>query len=244
MKISVLTPSYNSGKYLQRAIDSVLKQSYTNYEHIISDGGSTDDSIEIIKKYKDIIYVSEKDKGQSDAMNKAFEMSKGEIIVYLNADDEFSPGAFESIINTFEKAPNADMVVGDLIFLSDEERIKRVPSNKYSDILQYWLNVFPNNPVSYFYKRKIQEKIGHFPIDDHYAMDIWFLLRVYKDFKVVKIDKLLGIFHSDGLNKTAVADTGYHLHQTIKQHLLKQNPLMLPYFYTKLIIAKIKDNFS
>ena len=76
MKISVLTPSYNSGKYLQRAIDSVLKQSYTNYEHIISDGGSTDDSVEIIKKHKDIIYVSEKDRGQSDAMNKAFDMNQ------------------------------------------------------------------------------------------------------------------------------------------------------------------------
>ena len=243
MKISVLTPSYNSGKYLQRAIDSVLKQSYTNYEHIISDGGSTDDSVEIIKKHKDIIYVSEKDRGQSDAMNKAFDMSSGDIIVYLNADDEFSPGAFESIINAFKKVPSADMVVGDLVFLTDEESVKRIPSNKYTHILQYWLNVFPNNPVSFFYKRKIQEKIGHFPIDDHYAMDIWFLLRVYKDFKIIKIDQLLGVFHSDGLNKTAVADTGYHLHQTIKQHLFKENPLMLPYFYTKLVIAKTKDYF-
>lgn len=240
MKISVLTPSYNSGKYIQRAIDSVLNQNYTNYEHIIVDGGSNDDTIEIVKKHSKIIYVSEKDKGQSDAMNKAFKMSDGDIIVYLNADDEFSPGAFEKIVDAFKKDSKADMIVGDLMFTTDEESIKRVPSNKYLHILQYWLNVFPNNPISYFYKRKVQEKIGYFPIDDHYAMDIWFLLRVYKDFKIVKINELLGIFHSDGMNKTAVADTGYHLHQTIKQHLFNENRLMIPYFYSKLAIVKLK----
>ncbi|MFC3559912.1 glycosyltransferase [Pedobacter jamesrossensis] len=72
MKISVLTPSYNSGKYIQRAIDSVLNQSYTNYEHIIADGGSTDDTIEIVKKHNKIIYVSEKDKGQSECDEQSF----------------------------------------------------------------------------------------------------------------------------------------------------------------------------
>lgn len=235
MKISVLTPSYNSGKYIDRAIQSVINQNYANYEHIIADGGSKDETVTILKKYEHLNYVSEKDKGQSDAMNKAFKMSSGDIIVYLNADDEFAPGAFEKIKKAFADFPKADMIVGDLIFSDPTGTVTRVPSPKYLDVLKYWLNLFPNNPVSYFYKREVQQNIGEFEVDDHYAMDIWFLLKVYKKFKVVKIDGVLGTFHSDGLNKTAVVDTGINLHRTIKKHLKNESPYLLPYFYFKFL---------
>lgn len=243
MKISVLTPSFNSGKYIDRAIQSVIKQDYSDYEHIIADGGSNDETVSIIKRYEHIKYVSEKDKGQSDAMNKAFMMSSGEIIVYLNADDEFAPGSFSKIIKAFEDNPKADMIVGDLIFSAPDVLLTRVPSHKYLDILQYWLNLFPNNPVSYFYKREIQEKIGEFPVDDHFAMDIWFLLKAYKRFKIVKIRGVLGTFHSDGYNKTAVVDTGVNLHKTVKRHLKTESPFLVPYFYFKFLQLFLKNKF-
>lgn len=238
MKISVLTPSFNSGKYIERAIKSVLMQDYKNFEHIVSDGGSKDNTVSILDKYSHIRYISEKDHGQSDAMNKAFRVSSGEIIVYLNADDEFAPGAFKRVLKAFEENPESDMIVGDLLFQDIESSVVRVPSPRYKDILQYWQNLFPNNPVSYFYKRKVQDEIGEFPVDDHYAMDIWFLLKVYRKFRVIKIDGILGTFHSDGNNKTAVVNTGVNLHRTIKMHLRNENPLLLPFFYMKFLLAR------
>lgn len=241
MKISVLTPSYNSGSYLERAIESVNIQGYKNYEHIVADGGSNDETVEILKRYPHIKYVSEPDQGQSDAMNKAFMMSSGDIIVYLNADDEFAPDAFQKIIDVFEQDKHIDMVVGNLLFLSAEESLVRVPSPKYLDVMLYWKNLFPNNPVSYFYKRSVQIAIGEFPVDNHYAMDIWFLLKVYKEFKIAKIDEILGTFHSDGANKTAVADTGAMLHSSVKNHLKAESPLLLPYFYFQLALSHLKS---
>ena len=102
-KISVITPCFNASKYLKEAIISVLRQDYPNFEHIIVDGKSTDGTLEIIKNYNHIIWISEPDDGQSDAMNKGFHMSSGEVIVYLNADDYFLPGAFKKVIPYFEK---------------------------------------------------------------------------------------------------------------------------------------------
>ncbi|OCX53571.1 hypothetical protein BEL04_04560 [Mucilaginibacter sp. PPCGB 2223] len=243
MKISVLTPSYNTGKYLERAIQSVIAQNYDKYEHIIVDGGSTDNSIDLFKKYDEHLqWVSEPDLGQSDAMNKAFNMSTGDIIVYLNADDEFAPGAFKEVIKVFRSKPGTDMVVGNLVFINPEGSSIRVPSHRYQDILQYWLNLFPNNPVSYFYTRNLQTILGEFPVDDHYAMDIWFLLRAYKEFNIVKIDRVLGTFHSDGTNKTAVkiAEVGSNLHRVVKTHLKTENKVMIPYFYFKFLMGRVK----
>ncbi|MCZ4222068.1 glycosyltransferase family 2 protein [Pedobacter rhodius] len=240
MKISVLTPSFNSGKYIKRAIESVLIQNYSDFEHIIVDSDSYDDTVSIIQEYPHIKLRSEKDSGQSEAMNKAFNMSSGGIIVYLNADDEFLPGAFDAAISAFQANKDADMIIGNLIFKSATESSLRIPSIRYTDVLQYWLNLFPNNPVSYFYKRKVQEQIGEFPVDDHYSMDIWFILKVYKQFKVVKIDATLGIFHSDGYNKTAIADLGQNLHNATKNHLINDNPWLLLFFYYKLLLGRLK----
>jgi len=240
MKISVLTPSFNSGKYIRRAIESVLIQNYSNLEHIVVDGGSKDNTLSILQEYPTIKYISEKDSGQSDAMNKAFTMSSGDVIVYLNADDEFEPDAFMKVIQAFKEHSSADMVVGNLLYVTANERLLRIPSVKYHDALQYWLNLFPNNPVSYFYKRQVQEKIGPFPIHEHFSMDIWFLLKTYRKFKVIKIDALLGIYHSDGMNKTATANLGQNLHTAVKSHLRNDNPLMLLFFYFNFIKARLK----
>ena len=112
LKISVITPSFNSGEYLEDAIQSVLIQQYPSFEHIVVDGGSTDGTMDILRKYNHITWISEPDKGQSDAMNKGFKMSTGDIIVYLNADDYFLPGAFNRVIPYFDAG--AEFVVGNI----------------------------------------------------------------------------------------------------------------------------------
>ena len=98
MKISILTPSYNAEQFLDRAICSVRQQDYEHWEHIIVDGGSTDGTLELLQKYPHLIWKSEPDKGQSDAMNKAFAMATGDLIVSLTADDYFEPHVFTSVI--------------------------------------------------------------------------------------------------------------------------------------------------
>lgn len=103
LKISIVTPSYNQGQFIEQTIKSVLNQDYKNYEHIIIDGGSTDNTIDILKKYKHLIWISEKDAGQSNAINKGFSMAKGEIFAWLNSDDYYEENIFKSIATYFKR---------------------------------------------------------------------------------------------------------------------------------------------
>src|SRR5688572_16722120 len=113
MKISILTPCFNSERYIKRAIDSVLVQGYKNYEHIIMDGGSTDGTVNILKNYPHLIWESMPDKGQSDAMNKALKKATGDVIIFLNADDALAENLLTEISNNFAVFPQADMIVGN-----------------------------------------------------------------------------------------------------------------------------------
>lgn len=236
MKISVLTVTYNAGKYLEKSIVSVLTQNYSSWEHIIVDGGSTDNTIDILRKYDHLQWTSEPDQGQSDAMNKAFSKCKGDIIVYLNADDWFEPNVFLEVVNLFKYDTAIDMVVGRLtVYFSTGKKEVRSFSDQYFDILTYWRTLFPSNPVCYFYKRRVQERIGVFPIDNHYTMDYWFLLRAYRFAKVSLLDQTLGTFFLDGQNKTTNSPIRLNLHKTWLKHLVSQDPKMLIPLYWKYI---------
>ncbi len=119
-KISIVTPSYNQGKYLEKTILSVIEQGYPNLEYIIIDGGSTDESVEIIRKYEQHLayWVSEPDRGQSHGINKGFERATGEIFGWLNSDDWYHPGALKTVGETFAANPDAGAVVGagDMVY--------------------------------------------------------------------------------------------------------------------------------
>lgn len=203
MMISVLTPSFNSGASISRAIESVLRQDYHNWEHIVIDGFSTDNTIEILNSYSHLIWQSAPDKGQSDAMNKAFGMARGDIVMYLNADDEFSEGIFSFVVDTLNNVRDMDMVIMNLRMSNQGNVSIRVPSVSLREILRYWPARFPLNPVSYAYRRSLQERIGPFPIDNHYSMDYWFLLRCYLYGHIIKTNFLGGTYYIDGTNKSA-----------------------------------------
>ena len=195
-KISVITPSLNSGKYIEGAIQSVLAQHYPNFEHIVVDGGSTDGTIEIIKKYQHLKWVSEPDRGQSHAMNKGFGMATGEIIVYLNSDDFFESNAFHTVVKYLNKKKKIYIVVGECNVIEDDGKIWRNENIKLSfcEMLQWWRYSFPNNPCSYFYYQELQEKVGLFDETNHYSMDYDFMLRVSLNYTLFKIDEVLGNF--------------------------------------------------
>ena len=122
--VSIVTPSYNTGKYIRDTIESVLSQGYPNFEHIIYDGGSTDETIDILKEYPHLIWFSESDRGQSHAINKGLDKAKGDIIGWLNSDDYFLPGTFSKIMEVFINNPELDAIFGDINIVDNEDNFR------------------------------------------------------------------------------------------------------------------------
>ena len=229
-KISILSPSFNSEGTIEKAILSVLRQGYPDFEHIVCDGGSKDGTVDILKKYPHLKWISEKDSGQSDAMNKAFDMSTGDIIAYLNVDDYFQRGAFFKIAEEFIKKPGTEMVVGNLFFEFSDHTFTRNAEIDYKKIMLPFKYMFPINPVSYFYRRNVQKEIGPFPLDNHFTMDYWFLLKAYQNHKLSKIEDYLGTFCMNGYNKTSNADNRKNTHIRVMYHCWHYDKKNLPYY--------------
>jgi glycosyltransferase involved in cell wall biosynthesis len=178
-KISIVTPSLNQDQFLEKTILSVLNQNYPNLEYIIIDGGSTDGSVDIIKKYKKYIdyWVSEPDEGQSEALNKGFKLCTGEIVGWQNSDDTYLPGSFEIAANMFSE--DIDVIYGNIKHIDEEDRVIRnhcfLPVSRITVIYE---SLFAANQGAFF-NRKAFEKYGFLDESLHYAMDCEFFLRLF-----------------------------------------------------------------
>lgn len=170
--ISIVTPSYNQGKYLEKTIRSVLNQNYPNLEYIIIDGGSTDNSVDIIKKYERHIayWVSEKDSGQAAAINKGFAKSSGEIFAWLNSDDIYLPGALRSIAYHYQNNTDSGFYYGHCILLDQDDHITNYLFTCEMDAALYMFgaNLFQG---AVFWKRELFLKYGCLDENLHYAME-------------------------------------------------------------------------
>lgn len=199
MKISIITPSYNQVKYLEQTILSVLNQNYPNLEYIIIDGGSTDGSVEIIKKYeKQLSYwESEKDTGQSNAINKGFKKATGEIVAWLNSDDLYFPYTLNMVAKSHSENPRIDLIYGDV-----ENFYPNGSSNlfihKPFDLIDFLSRVSIHQPAV-FWKRKILDEIGYLDESLHYLMDYDLWMRIFLNYKTLHISQPLAQFrvHSD-----------------------------------------------
>lgn len=181
--LSIVIANYNYGRFLETAIESVLSQDCQDFELIIVDGGSTDNSVDIIKKYGEHIawWVSEPDNGQSHAFNKGFSRSKGEFITWLNADDILLPGTITAVKNKLLANPSADYATGNVLFFyNDSLKIEKTVWGP--NYLPYWLQGPGRISVVFgpttFWRRKVYEKLG--PIDEslHYTMDTEYWCRM------------------------------------------------------------------
>ena len=134
-RVSIVTPSYNQGKYLEQTIQSVLNQTYNNIEYLVVDGGSTDNSVNIIKNYEEKIsyWISEPDKGQADAINKGFKLAKGDFICWVNSDDILYPNFVADRVQQFKENPNVGMIYGD-IEQGHDPSIKRLRKGRQTNI--------------------------------------------------------------------------------------------------------------
>lgn len=181
--VTIVTPSYNQGRFIEETILSVLNQDYPNIEYIVMDGGSTDNTYDILKKYSGrITWFSEKDKGQTDAINKGLRLAKGEILAYLNSDDTYLPGAVTRAVQylTFEN-PDSPFVYGEGYHITAEGTIiERYPTEPFN--FQHLAETcFICQPTT-FWKRDVIEKIGLFDEELHYAMDYDYWIRIAKHY--------------------------------------------------------------
>src|ERR1043166_5181405 len=130
LKLSIVTPSFNQGRFLEETILSVLDQNYPNLEYIVIDGGSTDETLDVIRKYEDRIsyWVSEKDRGQVHAINKGIEQTTGDVFGFLNSDDVYLPGTLDAVRNYFESHAGTEWVCGDTIMFGEGMADERVPT--------------------------------------------------------------------------------------------------------------------
>ena len=178
-RISVITPSYNQGHFLEETIASVLDQQYPNLEYIIIDGGSTDDSVQTIKRYEQHLafWVSEPDKGQTEAINKGLRMASGEIVTWLNADDLHFADTLATIASAFGRFQE-DVIYGDYVLITQGGRtfLRRYEIPFHRDIMLYGVN-FIGQP-SAFFRRSLLDRFGYIDESYHYAMDHEFWLRI------------------------------------------------------------------
>ena len=160
MKISVVTPSFNSVRTLRATLDSVASQDYPSVEHIVVDGGSSDGTLEILKEYPRVIWVSERDDGHYHAMDKGTRMASGEVVAILNADDCYRPGVLTTVATAFEQHPDWDGLFGDIVYVDGDGReiFRREEAMFDRQIIRYGHNVV--NHQTMFLRRAVYLRLG------------------------------------------------------------------------------------
>lgn len=205
-KITVVTPSYNQAPFLEETIQSVLSQGYPDLEYIVMDGGSTDGSVEIIRKYEKRLahWHSRPDEGQSDALRKGFMRSSGDILSWLNSDDTFAPGILVAVGEYFAFHPDIDVVYGnvDLVDPAGERMYTAYPLLDLR-ILVYENRFIPQQAM--FWRRELYERVGGVNPKLHFAMDYELTMKfLLARARVAKIPRVLASYR---LHSTAKSTT-------------------------------------
>jgi glycosyltransferase involved in cell wall biosynthesis len=201
MKFSIITPSFNQAPFINQTILSVLNQDCPNLEYIVIDGGSTDGTLEILKKYSDkIIWRSEKDDGQSNAINKGLKMATGDIIAYLNSDDFYEPDTLKKVLSFFKTNPEKKWAYGKCRIIGKNGYEIRKPITWYKNFLlkKYdYAKLLSENFISQpaaFWRKEVLEEVGYFNEEENYCMDYEYWLRLGRKYDAGVINEYLANF--------------------------------------------------
>jgi glycosyltransferase involved in cell wall biosynthesis len=203
-----VTPSYNQAKYLEKTIKSVLNQDYSNLEYIVIDGGSTDESVDIIKKYTERLsyWESKKDKGQTEAINKGFSKAKGQIFAWINSDDTYQPGAISEMVQFMIENPDVGMVYGDCNFIDADDNIIgkfNAAQTNFRRLEKGYVHI-PQQAA--FWRSDLHRKVS--PLDEsiYFAMDYDLWLRLANITKIMYYPRLWANFRLHEDAKTIAED--------------------------------------
>ncbi len=171
--VSIITPSFNQAQFLERTIQSVLVQDYPRIEYAIVDGGSTDDSVDLIKKYQSRIawWVSEQDKGQTDAINKGFNRASGDILAWINSDDTYHPGAVTAAVKYLMEHPDVAMVYADCDFIDEQDRVIGKFNSAQTDYRRLREGYVHIPQQTMFFRAKYWKELGPLDPSFYFAMD-------------------------------------------------------------------------
>ena len=208
-KVSIITPSYNQAQFLEETIQSVISQDYPDIEYIIIDGGSIDGSVEIIKKYESRIsyWVSEKDRGQADAINKGFAIATGEYIGWLNSDDCLSPGAIKKVVEAFMLNPDVEFIYGDIDQGESLLASQKLRGQETSLEQMLISGSVPIPQQGSMWRRSALGKIGTLGTEWHVVLDMEFFMRTVLKCKSQYLPVTLGFFryHADSKSISQMA---------------------------------------
>ncbi len=213
-KFSVITVSFNHGDFIRQTIESVIKQEYPNFEHIVVDGGSTDNTVSILKEYPHLKWTSEPDRGQSHALNKGFAQATGDVIAWINSDDWYAPGAFHAVARQIEKSP---IVMGATCVTNREGHPTETVENierTWFDAMKYWVfNSVPAQP-GIFFRRSVLDELSIEPMECfdeglYFTMDYDLWLRMLERYPFsCRIPQTLAYLRNYDTNKTGADMAG------------------------------------
>lgn len=210
--VSIVTPSYNQGRYIGATIESVLGQDYPNIEHWVIDGGSSDDTIEVIQRYTAdprLHWVSARDQGQSDAINKGWSRCRGAILAWLNSDDTYLPGAISTQVQALAANPACGLVYGDSIYIDAEGReLSRIYSRPYSPLALLRLEL-PHQPTV-FLRRALIEALGPLNLARRYSMDTDYWVRAARITSFQRTAQFIATYRLHGESKSVAQFEGFY----------------------------------
>ena len=239
-KISIVTPSFNQGKYIEDTIESVVSQNYPNLEYIIIDGGSSDETLEIIKKHEKNIshWVSESDKGQTHAINKGFKLSTGDICTWINSDDLIYNDALWTVAEHFSKDEELEFIHGRGLYFDDKGNEWKADKNLDNLEIRYITHFCYDLQPSTYYRRRIFDIIGY--LDESYIlqMDAEFFMRVGLNCKIKKVKDLLSKFREHTLRKSNLL---LHQERIEKEFFRRYSKILRSFDFTDDLIKCAKD---
>jgi glycosyltransferase involved in cell wall biosynthesis len=210
LTLTIVTPSFNQGTFIERTIDSVLRQRPTGLEYVICDGGSTDMTPEILRRYaQNLRFVSEADGGQADAVNKALRMTTGDVIGWVNSDDIYYPGALAAVLDFFSTHPNVDVVYGDANHIDEKDRVLE---SYYTEDWNYerLKDVCFICQPTVFFRRSVVERYGDLNATLRYCMDYEYWLRIGRKTPFVRLPVTLAGSRMYATNKTLGSRVAVH----------------------------------